>query len=214
MVSVTKADLTNAENALVAASTQVERAEDQLAEVLKDSDVTLEEIKEADGEDEVAALLVKANVDPDQVQFLKDLYASSAKAYADAEDAVNDAQAVYASAINPPKEGSTTTAVVIIAVVLIFVVIGGAYYWVSKSTSGPATPPQASFENPMYDSQPAGARTFMDTSAAQASSGYMDLPAAAAPAAGAQSSGYMDVSANAATNEGGEGFSDSDDEEV
>lgn len=234
MVSITEADLTNAENAMAAASTLVERAETQLAEALKDSAVTLDQIIKADGDDEVEALMLKANVDPDQIQFLKDAYDSVVTALAEASAAVDDAQAAYATAILPPKDASTTTIVIIIAIILILAVIGGAFFFVrnNKSDTAPGFN-NAAFENPMYDSQPTGARTFMDTSdssAPQQNSGYMDVPAAAAAAAPA-SSGYMDVSAHGAPSSGtagymdvnvGDGggggvdedFADSDDEEV
>lgn len=232
LVSITEADLTNAENAMAAASTLVERAETQLAEALKDSAVTLDQIIKADGDDEVEALMLKANVDPDQIQFLKDAYDSVVTALAEASAAVDDAQAAYATAILPPKDASTTTIVIIIAIILILAVIGGAFFFVRNNKSDTAPGFNAAFENPMYDSQP-GTRTFMDTSdssAPQQNSGYMDVPAAAAAAAPA-SSGYMDVSAHGAPSSGtagymdvnvGDGggggvdedFADSDDEEV
>lgn len=232
LVSITEADLTNAENAMAAASTLVERAETQLAEALKDSAVTLDQIIKADGDDEVEALMLKANVDPDQIQFLKDAYDSVVTALAEASAAVDDAQAAYATAILPPKDASTTTIVIIIAIILILAVIGGAFFFVRNNKSDTAQGLPQAFENPMYDSQP-GTRTFMDTSdssAPQQNSGYMDVPAAATAAAPA-SSGYMDVSAHGAPSSGTAGymdvnvgddggggvdedFADSDDEEV
>merc|ERR1712166_484882 len=96
-------------------------------------DLTIEDIKEADGDAEMQALLEKGNMDPDEIWFLKDSYTSVMETLSNAEQDVNNAEAAYASAINPPKAGSSSTTVIVIALVLIIVVIGGAYYYVTNN---------------------------------------------------------------------------------
>jgi len=155
--SITQADLTNAENALDAATNMVETFEDQLAKALEGSDLTIEDIKEADGDAEMQALLEKGNMDPDEIWFLKDSYTSVMETLSNAEQDVNNAEAAYASAINPPKAGSSSTTAIVIALVLIIiiVVIGGAYYYVANNT--PSAGGRTTLQNPAYEAPKGGA---------------------------------------------------------
>ena len=94
--------------------------------------------------------------------------------------------------------GGTVTAVVVVAAVLIVVVIAGAVLYVkAQLQQGGGGQPQKGFSNPTYDSTPSGGAAYDDAAPPGltdgfgdgfGTSGYMDVPAAAAPGAG-----YMDV---------------------
>ena len=118
---------------------------------------------------------------------------------------VSAASTAYADSIETPNAGTSTGTVVAVAVVLILLVVIAAVFIVHKKNGfgNGGGGVQTGFDNPMYDSnQRAGTSTFADTSP-QASSGYMDVPAAgndgrdgAGVGVGGSggSSGYMDVS--------------------
>jgi hypothetical protein len=227
-----EADLQNAEADYEAAVNKVESVENLLADALKeasnDGSVTVEDVETSD---DLEALLLGANVDPDQIAYLVEEYNAATEYMATADEAVIDAQAAYAAAITPPKAANTTVIVVIVvALLLIGAVIGFAYHMKSNQNSGSAA--AGNFDNPMYDAvhgsqgNNAGEKTFMDNSQQQQqqqqSSGYMDVNAGQQSAgymdvtAGQQSAGYMDVTAQGAAAAPEDNFDDgfSDDEEV
>jgi len=141
------------------------------------------------------------------------------------------AEAAASAAAN---KTDSTVPIVIVLFVMIMVVIGAVVY-IKKSRSDGNAGPQAGFENPMYDAQPAytgnsrgggggggggggPAAGYMDVNPSTMNQGnqggYVQPVQAPAPAA---SSGYMDVSGSNAQSEnfgGFDGGDESDEEEV
>ena len=140
-----------------------------------------------------------------------------------------------AAAFIAAEGAQPATTVIVVGVVLILVVVAGAVCYVKQrggGGGGGGGPPVASFENPMYDSQPAQAHAAGGGGGGGAS-GYMDVqgggylePNTEVLSTGvyheadtlqtASSSGYMDVSGSNINNDQNFGGfdDDSDDEEV
>lgn len=138
-----------------------------------------------------------------------------------------------AAAFIAAEGAQPATTVIVVGVVLILVVVAGAVCYVKQRGGGGGGPLVASFENPMYDSQPTQAHAAGGGGSGGGASGYMDVqgggylePNTEVLSTGVyheadaletpSSSGYMDVSGSNINNDQNFGGfdDDSDDEEV